>query len=106
MWLAAAEAAVIRPAEETGMHSSIIGKIQKANLYAREPERLGFTQFSTTFRGDNDSHTVSYEDSRWNCTCDFFHGWGICSHTMALEKMMGAMLPKEARQSMPTGVAV
>ncbi len=88
------------------MHSSLISKIQKANLYAREPERLGFIQFSTTFRGDNDSHTVSFEDSRWNCTCDFFHGWGICSHTMALEKMMGAMLPKEARQSMPTGVAV
>jgi hypothetical protein len=88
------------------MHSSLIGKIQKANLYAREPERLSFTRFTTTFRGDNDSHTVSYEEGRWSCTCDFFHGWGICSHTMAIEKIMGPMLPKEARQSIPTWVPV
>ena len=87
------------------MHSSLIGKIQKANLYAREPERLSFTQFSTTFRGENDSHTVSYEQGRWTCTCDFFRGWGLCSHTMAIEKLMGPMLPKEARQSMPAGVS-
>jgi hypothetical protein len=86
------------------MHSSLIGKIQKANLYAREPERVGFTRFSTTFRGDNDEHVVSYEEGRWDCSCDFFHGWGLCSHTMAMEKMMGAMLPKEARQNLPAAV--
>ena len=82
------------------MHSSLIGTIQKANLYAREPERLCFTQFSATFRGEHDSYTVSYERGRWACTCDFFRGWGLCSHTMAVEKLMGPMLPKEARQSM------
>ncbi len=87
------------------MHSSLISKIQKANLYAREPERLNFSQFTTTFQGENDSHTVSYEDGRWTCTCDFFHGWGLCSHTMAIEKLMGPMLPKEAKQSMPVGAA-
>ena len=87
------------------MHSSLIGKIQKANLYAREPERLCFTQFSTTFRGDNDSHTVSYEHNRWTCTCDFFRSWKLCCHTMAIEKLMGPMLPKEARQSIPAEVS-
>ena len=86
------------------MHSSLIGKIQKANLYAREPERVGFTRFSTTFRGDNDEHVVSYEEGRWDCSCDFFRGWGLCSHTMAMEKMMGTMLPKEARQNLPAAV--
>ncbi len=86
------------------MHSSLIGKIQKANLYAREPERLRFTQFTTTFRGDNDSHTVSYADGTWTCTCDFFHTRGLCCHTMAIEKLMGPMLPKDARQNMPAGV--
>jgi hypothetical protein len=88
------------------MHSSLISKIQKANMYAREPDRLSITQFSTTFRGENDSHTVSYEEGHWTCTCDFFHGWGLCSHTMAIEKLMGPMLPKEARQSIPAGAAV
>jgi hypothetical protein len=88
------------------MHSSLISKIQKANLYAREPERLSITHFSTTFNGENDSHTVSYEAGRWTCSCDFFQGWGLCSHTMAIEKMMGPMLPKEARQSIPAPAAV
>ena len=83
------------------MHSSLISKIQKANMYAREPDRLGITQFSTTFRGENDSHTVSYDVGHWTCTCDFFHGWGLCSHTMAIEKLMGPMLPKEAQAEHP-----
>ena len=87
------------------MHSSLIGKIQKANLYAREPERLNFTHFSTVFRGEHDSYTVGYEQGRWSCTCDFFHGWGLCSHTMAIEKLMGPMLPREARQDLPAAAS-
>jgi hypothetical protein len=87
------------------MHSSLISKIQKANLYAREPDRLCFSQFTTTFQGENDSHTVTYADGHWTCTCDFFHGWGLCSHTMAIEKLMAAMLPREARQSIPAAAA-
>ena len=86
------------------MHSSLIGKIQKAHLYAQEPERLSFTQFTTTFNGENDSHTVSYDHGHWACTCDFFRGWDICCHTMAIEKLMGQMLPQEARQNMPMAV--
>ena len=84
------------------MYSSLIGKIQKANRYAQEPERLSLVQFSTTFRGDNDSHTVSYAGGTWTCTCDFFHTRGLCCHTMAIEKLLSAMLPREARQSLPS----
>ncbi len=84
------------------MHSSLIGKIQKAGLYAREPDRVKFQEFSTTFRGEHDLYEVSYKVGKWHCSCHFFPSWGICSHVMALQKLMGPMLPKEAQQSVPS----
>ena len=89
------------------MQSSLIGKIQKANLYAREPDRLSFSQFSTTFRGEHDSYDVSFRDAQWSCACHFFDVNDICSHVMAIQKLMGPMLPAEARHSRtatPVGV--
>jgi hypothetical protein len=79
------------------MQSSLIGKIQKAIMYSREPERVTFSQFSTRFRGEHDSYDVSFSDDRWSCTCHFFPTSGICSHVMALQKLIGSMLPTEAR---------
>jgi hypothetical protein len=34
------------------MHSSLIGKIQKAHLYAEEPSRVEVHEFSASFRGE------------------------------------------------------
>ena len=44
------------------MHSSMIGKIEKARKYAEEPERISFQRFTLTFSGDNDHHTVEYDE--------------------------------------------
>lgn len=82
------------------MDSGMIGKIQKAKYYAEEPERIQFTQFEATFRGTNSEHTVSYDEGQWRCTCNFFATRGVCSHTMAMERVLGVMLPHEA--SAPT----
>lgn len=81
------------------MQSSLIGKIEKARRYAQEPDRVTFREFSVKFRGENDEHQVSYHDSRWQCTCNFFSQWGLCSHTMALQRLLGEMLPPEAKTS-------
>ncbi len=78
------------------MQSSLIGKIEKAKRYAQETDRITFSELSITFRGNNDSHSTAYRDGKWRCTCDFFASWGLCSHTMALEKILGNMLPEEA----------
>ena len=43
------------------MHSSLIGKVEKANRYARELDRITFDRLSLTFRGDNDTHHVSLD---------------------------------------------
>jgi len=77
------------------MDSGMIGKIQKARRYAEEPERIRFERFQVRFKGTNGFHTVRYEQGVWHCTCNFFSSRGVCSHTMAMERLLGAMLPQE-----------
>jgi len=81
------------------MRSSLIGKIEKAKRYAQEPGRVTLSSFTAHFHGDNASHKISYAEGKWQCSCDFFSQWGICSHSMALQQLLGNMLPKEALAS-------
>jgi hypothetical protein len=81
----------------SAMHSSLIGKVEKANRYARELDRVTFERFTLTFRGDNDTHHVTLADGTWHCTCHFFESWHSCVHLLALTKMIGAMLPEDAQ---------
>ena len=78
------------------MNSSLIGKIEKAKRYAKERERFTISDLTVQVHGDNDSHQVSLQNGRWSCSCDFFEGWGVCSHTMAMERVLDGMLPKDA----------
>lgn len=77
------------------MHSSLIGKIQKAHLYAEEPERIEVHEFSASFRGDHNTYVVGYHDGRWSCTCSFFPQWGVCSHVMATQRLMAPLAPRD-----------
>jgi len=81
------------------MRSSLIGKIEKAKRYAEEPDRVTFSALTVVFHGENDDHELSYVNGKWNCTCHFFSQWQICSHVMALQEILGNMLPKEALTS-------
>jgi len=90
------------------MHSSVIGKIEKANRYARETDRITIDRISLTFRGDNDTHVVALESDRWSCTCHSFESWKTCAHVLALQKILGQMLSAEAQTSFfgtPVGAA-
>ena len=77
------------------MQSSIIGKIEKARRYADEPERFHVESFSVTVRGDNTDHQVEFADEGWSCTCGFFAEWSICSHTMAIERVLAGLVPAQ-----------
>ena len=81
------------------MRSSLIGKIEKARIYAREPQRVTFSSLAADFRGEHNSHKLDYHEGKWHCTCQFFSQWGICSHIMALQQMLTKMLPPEALAS-------
>ena len=75
------------------MDSGMIGKIQKAKYYAEQLDRIRFNEFKVTFEGNNHTHLVSCSDGLWSCDCGFFAKRGVCSHTMALERILGVMLP-------------
>ena len=75
------------------MQSSLIGKIEKARMYASEPHRMHVDNLQVTFRGDNTEHEVSISDDTWHCNCGFFATWQVCSHTMAIERVMNGMVP-------------
>ncbi len=78
------------------MQSSLIGKIEKAKRYAQEKERVTFSELLVNFRGEHSTYNVSLKDGKWHCTCDFYSNWGLCSHTMALQRILDKMLPEEA----------
>lgn len=78
------------------MDYGMIGKIEKAKRYAEERDRIHFNQFSVTFNGENSPHTVHFENDTWECDCDFFASRGVCSHTMALERILEGMVPTPA----------
>ena len=75
------------------MDYGMIGKIQKAKRYAEERDRIHFQSFSVSLDGENNAHTVHYENGKWDCDCDFFRTRGRCSHTMALEIILEKMIP-------------
>ncbi len=77
------------------MNSSLIGKIEKAKRYAKEPDRVTLSDFTACFRGEHDNYVLTYKEGKWHCSCNFFAGWGLCSHTMAGEKILGGLLPKQ-----------
>ncbi len=84
------------------MNSSLIGKVEKAKRYATEERhRIRFEELRVSFDGANSQHEVTLRDASWHCSCEFFAGWGYCSHTMAMERVLDVMLPPEARTGEP-----
>ena len=78
------------------MDSGMIGKVEKAHRYAREADRLQFSQIAVAIAGDNGTHEVRFDGTQWDCTCDFFAPRRTCAHTMTLELILQGMLPSEA----------
>lgn len=81
------------------MNSSMVNKIAKAKQYAERPDRVSFNSFEVDFDGDNGIHRVTFAGGSWRCNCDFFGAWQICSHSMAIERILGPML--KLQQSIP-----
>lgn len=73
-------------------------KIEKAKRYAEERSRIQFESLKVTFDGDNNPHTVHFQNGSWQCDCDFFLSRASCSHTMALEMILEGMLPESVAQ--------
>ena len=83
------------------MRSSLISKIEKSRIYAAEHERIRISAFACEVRGDNSSHSVCLDGDELRCDCLFFGDHGICSHTMAMQRVMHDMLPEKLQPSHP-----
>jgi hypothetical protein len=81
------------------VHSSMIGKVEKAMRYAHEPDRVKLNGFQASFSGDNGSHIVTLDADTWRCDCHLFESAGGCTHTLAIQKMLDPMLSEGARQT-------
>ena len=76
------------------MDYGMIGKIQKAKHYAEERDRFQLKMFELTFVGDNNPHTIKFDNGAFQCDCEFFLSHQHCAHTMALETILKGMLPE------------
>lgn len=76
------------------MDYGMIGKIEKAKYYAEERDkRIQFNSLSVNIVGDNDAtHKVTYDQGAWQCDCNYFASHQVCSHTMAMERVLGNMV--------------
>lgn len=72
---------------------NVVSDVDKARRYAEECDRITFDAFEVTFHGENSDHHTSYNRGTWNCDCSFFQSRRVCSHTMAMERILGNMLP-------------
>lgn len=85
------------------MDSGMVSKIEKAKRYAEERERVTFHSFSIVFHGEHNDYIVRYDAGKWSCQCDFFQRRGVCSHTMAMERildpMLGHLVPEQTEEA-------
>ncbi|MDA1128774.1 MAG: hypothetical protein O2913_08755 [Chloroflexi bacterium] len=77
------------------MDSSIISKIEKAKQYSEQKDRVNITSFAATFQGNHNQYDVHFENGAWRCECRFFVTKKVCSHTMALQRILDEMLTRQ-----------
>lgn len=76
------------------MDYGMIGKIEKAKLYATEPARLTFNSLTVEFKGDNNTYLTHLTPEGWSCSCPGYQTHTICPHIMALELLFKPMLKR------------
>ena len=89
------------------MDYGMFGNFEKAKRYVEERDRrVRFETLKVTFMGDNNDHTVTLQNDKWHCTCDFFKTRSRCCHTIALEMILEGMLPEMAVDEVAATTAV
>ena len=85
------------------MDTGLVSRIIKARQYAQERDRIEFARFEVRFQGEHDIHRVNYEhEGQWSCTCEEAIRMGVCSHIMALERILGdSVVPAQTMKPLP-----
>ena len=78
------------------MQSALHGMIQKAQMYAAEPQRVQFASLEVRVRGSNNEHLVRLSGERLSCDCEHYRHEGLCAHVLTVERLFRAHLPAHA----------
>lgn len=71
---------------------NVVSDVEKSKRYSLEPDRIQFLSFTATFRGGHNTHNISYEDGQWSSDNPYFQTRGVCSNTMAMERLLKGMV--------------
>jgi hypothetical protein len=72
---------------------NVVSDVEKAKSYAEDLEnRVRFVAFNAQFRGGHNDYTINYEDGVWHCDNPYFTSHGVCSNTMAMERILKGMV--------------
>jgi len=78
------------------MHSSMIGKIEKAVRYSQEQHRFHFNAFEVILDGDHRQHVITYDHGVWTCDGETVDDPSFHPHIMAVERVLGEMFADAA----------
>ncbi|OGI61983.1 hypothetical protein A2645_00910 [Candidatus Nomurabacteria bacterium RIFCSPHIGHO2_01_FULL_39_9] len=68
--------------------TQLIKKIGKAKNYINEPDRFIFKDSEVELRSEHGVRKLTFQDGNWNCVCDFYKQYGICSHIIATKEFV------------------
>ena len=65
----------------------------------KRKERVTINNFHATFAGNHNTYQVKFESGDWHCECLFFTTRGVCSHTMALQRILDDVLETQEKSA-------
>ncbi|GAB4515790.1 MAG: hypothetical protein OHK0046_19770 [Anaerolineae bacterium] len=71
---------------------NVVSDVEKSIHYAEESDRITILAFNAAFEGEHNTYNVSYDHGQWGCDNPYFQKHGVCSHTMAMERMLKGMV--------------
>ena len=81
---------------------NVVSDVEKAKRYATETHRVKFASFSASFKGEHNEYHIEYKDGVWACDNPYFQTHGVCSHTMAMERLLRGMVKPNIPQNAPS----
>ncbi len=71
---------------------NVVSDVEKSKQYAEETDRIQFTSFDASFEGGHNTFNITYKDGTWDCDNPYFKSRGVCSNTMAMERLLKGMV--------------
>lgn len=71
---------------------NVVSDVEKAKQYSEEVDRIRFVSFEANFRGGHNEYHIKYDDGKWECDNPYFQSRGVCSNTMAMERLLKGMV--------------